>query len=148
MTDVYVLFGRTTWPAEITLADADVHVARTADMRELLRTPEPDQVGDIDGDGIDDLLLRDPYEAANGVDRAGTTYLFRGRTSWSAELSVTAADATFSGSIANEALGEGYWLVVEDYDGDGCDDIVASSYYRPAPSGSTTGETFIFYGQH
>ena len=147
VTDLYVVFGRTVWPAEIALGDADVHIARTSDMTEMMHAPEPDHVGDFDGDGIVDLLLRDPYEAASGVEGAGTVFLFSGRTSWPTELSVADAEARFSGSVAYEGVGESYHLVVQDYDGDGCDDIIASSYYRPAGTLSTTGETFLWYGQ-
>lgn len=147
LTELYVLFGRTAWAARIPLRGADVHVHRTSDMTEWMYGPKPDEVGDIDGDGITDLLLTSPYADTNGVESSGTIYLFRGRTSWTSDVSVEDADARFSGGVPYESLGHESGFIVADYDGDGCDDIIASSYYRPE-SASSTGETFVLYGQH
>ena len=74
---VYVLFGRTNWPALVDVVDdADVVIADDFGQGGMLRV---DNAGDVDGDGIDDLIVgHAPLDPAV----AGTAHLFFGRTNW------------------------------------------------------------------
>jgi hypothetical protein len=70
---------------------------------------------DLDGDGIDDLILPAP-EAADG---AGRVYVFSGVPELDGDASE--ADVTIQGAGTGEMLGESY--AVGDVDGDGQDDL-------------------------
>ncbi len=86
--------------------------------------------GDVNGDGMADLIIGAPG-AAGGV---GEVYIFFGKTSWPRSLKNTNADVTLKGStsIPYTYYGTfGMHIGVGDADGDGIDDIAASSveYY-------------------
>ncbi len=146
-SDIYIYFGSTgPWPARLGLDDADVHIAPQQYLDELrVYQNWHQQRGDIDGDGITDLLLVAPYSDWNGVVSAGLVVVFCGRTSWPAEMTSADADVTFVGSAVGQDMGLGYRTLVGDINGDGYDDLVAASFYHPI--GTEEGETFIFFGQ-
>jgi hypothetical protein len=138
--DVYLYFGRAVWPSALALADADVHITGDSASRGTLRLPDPTTLGDIDGDGLADLVLRIPYEDS-GAPAGAWVSVYRGRATWPAELGAAEADITFVGNSAS--LVE--TLVVEDVDGDGCDDVVMG--VNAVPAGETRGTTFVHFGQ-
>ena len=79
------------------------------------------RAGDVDGDGLTDLLVGN-WQNGEYAGEAGKTYLLYGRASgWPSSLSV--ADAAFVG----EALGDNSsWGLASagDVDGDGLDEIL------------------------
>jgi MYXO-CTERM domain-containing protein len=92
--------------------------------------------GDVDGDGFDDLLVGDPYAAA---DR-GAVYLFMGSVEGvvgadeSAAFELVGADA--EGGLGGSVAGVG------DLNGDGFDDLVAGA----RDANRERGEAYVFYG--
>lgn len=106
--------------------------------------------GDLDGDGVVDLILGAPGEDSGGPS-AGAVYLLRGPMVSSA---VSAADATLLGEAANDALGHAA-AVTPDSDGDALDELAlgvprestfsggagAVFLYDHAPSGSGTARS-------
>ncbi len=77
-------------------------------------------VGDLDGDGIDDIALGAPGDSRRGVD-AGTVTLFYGVRA--GVLGVVAADAEFGASNAGDRAGSSV-AIVPDQDGDGAVDLL------------------------
>ena len=101
--------------------------------------------GDVDGDGLGDLLVGGPYmdSTTNG---SGAAFLFLGASlPASGSLSVAAADATMWGVGYNDFLG-GSVAPAGDVDGDGLDDVmVAVRNWSSGPYG-TEGLVTIFTG--
>jgi hypothetical protein len=95
--------------------------------------------GDLDGDGLRDLLVAAPFTDAIGLD-TGTVYVVYGPP---ADMSLADADASITGDSGNDTFGEG--LASGDVDGDGLDDVVAC-----APQDSSVarlaGAAFVFHG--
>jgi hypothetical protein len=140
--DVHLAFGRATWPATLDLADADVSFRCSADFPYPHLPYSAEHVGDFDGDGLTDLLLRDWSVSREGVEDLGLISIFRGRTDWDREYDAVAGDVAFVGSARWERVGT--WASLGDFNGDGADDLAVSSYYATA---DFRGQTFVFYGR-
>ncbi|MFZ5479152.1 MAG: hypothetical protein ACOZNI_20480 [Myxococcota bacterium] len=137
---VAVYLGREAWPEALSIDDADVRFLNAG-----LRTPDlptAATVGDLDGDGLGDLLLSQRYEEVGEHREAGAIRVFLGRADWPAELAFEEADATFVGGDDWANLGEAGTVVLEDLDGDGRDDLVAGTPSEPSPGG-----VYVFFGR-
>ena len=99
--------------------------------------------GDVDGDGLDDLLI-----GATGNDDGGTgagkTYLILGSTAASGgSFNLSQADASFVGENANDSSG---WVSsAGDVDGDGLDDLLIGANGND-DGGGGAGKTYLFFG--
>jgi hypothetical protein len=94
--------------------------------------------GDVNGDGIDDILIGARSNDANGI-QSGRVYLFYGPVSGS--LAATTADAIIVGANFDE-VGRAV-AGVGDLNGDGFGDIVLGTEIA---GGSSRGQIFIFNG--
>jgi len=124
------------------LADADVSFVGVGEGDESGYSVS--SAGDVDGDGLDDLLIGAHYND-DGGPYAGKTYLFLGATIATAgALSLSDAYASFLGQSENDNAGHSV-SSAGDVDGDGLDDLLigADSY----DGGSyVLGKTYLVYG--
>jgi hypothetical protein len=82
-------------------------------------------VGDVDGDGYDDLLIGAPTSDLAGSD-AGAVYLFTGTPSW-VDSTMALSDATLVGEAAGDSAG--YRVApAGDIDGDDLADLLVGAY--------------------
>jgi hypothetical protein len=100
--------------------------------------------GDVNGDGIDDILIG-TIENDDGGSRAGKTYLIFGRKSnWSMDTDLSKADATFIGESPGDNSGS--VAGVGDVNNDGYDDILIGAYQN-SEGGSGAGQTYLILGR-
>jgi len=106
--------------------------------------------GDINGDGVSDLIIGAPSANPGGTDNAGASYVVFGSTGgFAASMDLDALDGTdgfvingidvddFSGhSVSNAG----------DVNGDGVDDLIIGAEYA-SPGGNTgAGESYVVFG--
>jgi hypothetical protein len=110
--------------------------------------------GDVNGDGINDILIGAPGGDTNGVD-AGEAYLVFGNNTWGTGESAASIDLSslngtdgfvFKGIDANDRSGF-FVSSAGDVNGDGVDDILIGAVGTASLDGSTfAGETYVVFG--
>ncbi|MBN1335415.1 MAG: FG-GAP repeat protein [Deltaproteobacteria bacterium] len=97
--------------------------------------------GDLDGDGVDDVLVGACRLGGGSAPDSGAARLVLGPVLGTRDL--TAADATLTVASAYAYLGE--QLATGDLDGDGALDVVATWWWE-GENDSGAAETHIFHG--
>ena len=123
----YLVFGRNTWPSVFSLADAD------SVFINFYSVYDADLTGDIDCDGVDDLLLSRSSEKI---------MIFYGRDSWLSQYdSYYDYDAKFQNS--------NIWAVATggDFNGDGADDILGGYCCENTNGYSGNGILWFIYSK-
>ncbi len=134
----YIFFGG-AWPATWAATTADVtFTGDTYQFGEWTRG-----VGDVTGDGLDDIMVTSRYSDGPAATRTGAIYLFPGPFLAGASLGDSDAVASFNGTLYNENLQT--HNVLGDLDGDGTQELV---FGRPADTtgGYNAGAAHLYYG--
>ncbi|MFN7967004.1 MAG: thrombospondin type 3 repeat-containing protein [Acidobacteriota bacterium] len=132
---LHILFGRTNWPSAIDLTtDSNVTIYGATKSDNLgFETAS----GDLNGDGIDDVVADAPGGDGPGDTRssAGDIAVFRGRTTWPATISLATAnpDLTVYGVDAQDQFGRA-GLDLADLDADGTAELIAGGPFGDGPT--------------
>ena len=109
--------------------------------------------GDVNGDGIDDILIGAEEGDPNGNSEAGESYVVFGQddsiTPFAASLNLSALDGSNGFVINGIDAGDYSGLSVSaagDINGDGIDDVLIGAY-RGDSNASVSGESYVVFGQ-
>ncbi len=107
--------------------------------------------GDVNGDGIDDLIIGAYGGDPNGLGRAGESYIVFGKnTGFAASLNLSALNGTngfvINGIDANDYSGRSV-SSAGDVNGDGIDDLIIGAYKADPNGQSNAGESYIVFGK-
>lgn len=162
--EAYVIFGRTTGFGN------EVNGRRVIDLSSLTPTDgfivqsasagyrtgaSVSNAGDVNGDGIDDLIVG-AYDGSSGGASAGETYVVFGRTTGFGSAvggrqvldlrSLSASDGfTIQGDEAFDRAG-GSVSNAGDVNGDGIDDLIVGARYGD-DGGDDAGEAYVIFGR-
>ncbi len=108
-------------------------------------------VGDINGDGYDDIVAGAPFASGSGLTGNGAVWVIfsNGPNFTDIDLSTPPTNTmVIYGASAGDQLGES--VAVGDVNNDGYDDIIMGSINGAGPgdSRSTAGEVWIYYGHY
>jgi len=104
------------------------------------------QLGDLDDDGLADLLVGAVGAYSGIVTKNGRVDLFLGAsTTWAEDTSCTTAHASFHGAGVKDYLGSS--AALGDLNGDGHDDLLLPSAYANVDSAYDVGQLSLFWGE-
>ena len=149
----YVVFGSKNGFAEsIDLAALDGHngfVIKGIGENDYSGT-SVSSAGDVNGDGIDDLIIGADYADPNGTSNAGESYVvFGSKNGFAESIDLAALDGT-NGFVLNgidEGDRSGYAVnSAGDVNNDGIDDLIIGAF-EAAPDGNNyAGESYVVFG--
>ena len=101
--------------------------------------------GDINGDGLGDVMVGARRADSGGLSNTGKTYVIYGDSTITVPdtLDASTADIVIIGAAKDDNLGNA--LAVGDLNGDTIGDLVVSAIWSD-PGGTTSGEVYVFYG--
>ena len=156
----YVVFGRTTgFDASLDLSSLATGDGSTGFVMNGIDAFDDSGVsvssaGDVNGDGMDDLLIGARGAAPNGNGQAGESYVVFGRTTGfdaSLDLSSLATGDGSTGFVINgidaDDRSGGSVSSAGDVNGDGVDDLLIGAYRADPNGNSTAGESYVVFGR-
>jgi hypothetical protein len=158
--EVYVIYGREQFPAVLDLAQQGVEGASVtvhgAHAGERLSYDGTIRIGDVNADGIPDLLLGATPADGPGGQRpsAGRVYVVFGRPGLPPALDLqvqgsNGASLTIYGASENDLIASGAALLAADVNGDGIDDLLIGTPGGDGPNDTRpgAGEVYIVFGR-
>ncbi len=147
----YVVFGGVgAWPAEIELTSLDGNngFALHGVERDDHSGSSVSGAGDVNGDGIGDLVVGAPYADPNG-DRSGESYvIFGDNAGWAASLELSSLDG-LNGFVLRgdrEADFSGFSVSgAGDINADGIADLIIGAH-KADPNGTDSGKVYVVFG--
>jgi hypothetical protein len=137
----YIMFGGSGL-ADGTVADADVLLY--GDSANDRVGANASGVGDIDNDGIADMLFGTPFVSDNGSN-AGAVYLALGPLTSGTTAGISSTDVAIYGGDAGDLAG-GSVTAAGDMDGDGYPDFFVGASGDNTLGGSGSGAVFLVSG--
>jgi hypothetical protein len=150
----YVVFGRTTgFTPSFNLSDLNGEagfIINGIDSGDSSGT-SVSRLGDVNGDGIDDIIIGAPSADPNGKDGAGESYVVFGKTAGftpSFNLSDLNGEAGFiiNGIDSGDSSGTSVSRL-GDVNGDGIDDIIIGAPSADPNGKDGAGESYVVFGK-
>ena len=149
--ETYVVFGGQTFGASFDLATLDGSNGFRLDGAAPGDTSGNSVAGagDVNGDGVDDLIIGARQADADGKSAAGETYIVFGGQSFGASLSLGTLNGSngfrLDGIDPNDNSGHSV-ASAGDINGDGIDDLIIGAQFADPGGDSSAGESYVVFG--
>ncbi|MEE4331472.1 MAG: integrin alpha [Wenzhouxiangella sp.] len=149
----YVVFGRDTgFDAAVDLATLDGTIGFRLDGMDRQNSgSDVSGAGDINGDGIDDLIIGAYSADPNGLQLAGSSYVVFGRDDgFDAVISLSTLNGgngfRLDGAAAFDSMGDAV-SAAGDVNGDGIDDLIIGAYGADPNALEYAGSSYVLFGR-
>lgn len=153
----YVVFGRNTGTGPAFPATLELATLNGSNGFTILSSGSGDSLGialsaagDVNGDGIDDLILGGSTADPAGRSNAGQAYLIFGRSSFPATFNLATLNGSNGFVINGSAAGDNLGISVTgvgDANGDGLDDVLVGAYGADATGRPNAGAAYLIFGK-
>jgi len=107
--------------------------------------------GDVNGDGLDDLVIGAFSADANGAPNSGASYVIFGRAGgFAADLNLSTLDGSNGFKLSGAAADDGAGFSVSDagdVDGDGFGDVIIGALSADANGAPDSGASYVIFGK-
>jgi Ca2+-binding RTX toxin-like protein len=153
----YVVFGRDRATAGDFLANLNLSDLDGSNGFQISGEVTLDQsgssvasAGDINGDGIDDLIIGARYADPNGASSGASYVVFGSDAGFVPDLNLSTLDGSngfqINGALAGDQAGFSV-ASAGDVNGDGIDDLIIAAPYAD-PNGRFSGTTYVVFGSN
>ena len=152
--EAYVIFGANSFDAGLELTDLDGSngfVLNAVDDNDNMGI-SVSSAGDINGDGIDDLIIGAPYADLMNGSYDGESYVLfgdHGVNPFGASFDLASLDGSNGFTILGATSGDLSGRSVSsagDVNGDGFDDIIIGAPFADPDNESKAGESYVIFG--
>jgi len=142
--EVYVFFGRANRPRQTVDLNTQAPDVTLQGATSGARFGRALATGDVNGDGILDIIVGQPFLGRPGISDAGAVYVFHGQKKWSSSLPAPSADLTVLGGAYNGRFGIA--VAAGDVNGDGLKDLlVGASEVGAGGTRTRVGEGYAIF---
>ncbi|RLC55897.1 MAG: hypothetical protein DRI80_17025, partial [Chloroflexota bacterium] len=144
---VYVINGSSSLPHTLYLTDTTVPYLTVYGQSDGDRLGRAVAIGDVNGDGWQDLIIGAYWDYPLGRPHAGTVYVIFGSSGGSGTIDFSAgdeADVTIYGALTDDWMGR--WVDYGDVNGDGVQDILIGASRGDVPGRTDAGKVVVIYG--
>lgn len=151
--EVYIIYGKSAFPEALNLEDIDQStgvVIKGVDNKDLAGF-SMSSAGDINNDGMYDILIGAPFSDPHGREKSGQSYLVFGNSNLPAVIDLRTLDGTngFYINGANDQDLSGFSLSsVGDINKDGFGDIIIGAPFAESGNKENSGKCYILFGNN